>query len=147
MNKLRAVYQDSLAPFPGETSSSSSAGKITSGVDPPPQFKGKVKFVQITVFFFIKSESGGCLWTGFCKGDDKEMLPPLKQRESGNNCLSDSCCKLSYFCNPLKDFFVLEDLFSQLTVFEILEPIDTMELTKTMAEWKNCTGGFLISKK
>lgn len=62
------------------------------------------------------------------------MLPPLKQGESGNNCLSDSCCKLSYFCNPLKDFFVLEDLYSQLTVFEILEPIDTMELTKTMAE-------------
>lgn len=60
------------------------------------------------------------------------MLPPLKQGESGNNCPSDSCCKLSYFCNPLKDF-APDDLYSELS-FEILEFVDTMEQTKRMAE-------------
>lgn len=63
------------------------------------------------------------------------MLPPLKQGEPGNNCLSGSCCKWSYFCNPLNDF-VLDDLYSELTGFERLELIEIMEETKRVAEWK-----------
>lgn len=61
------------------------------------------------------------------------MVPPLKQGESGNNCLSDSCCKCSYFYNPLNDF-VLDDLYSELTAFERFGLIDMMEQTKRIAE-------------
>lgn len=63
------------------------------------------------------------------------MVPPLKQGKSGNNCLSDSCGKWSYFCNPLNDF-VLDDLYSEMSVFERLGLIDTMEQTKRIAEWE-----------